>query len=176
MTEGPSPDLCVACKHDMAHHDQPDCWECSNAGTTCDLLDDLRVVAGRVQSRSAGGVECSHMAPCTPTYRCAMHRKGDWPGRTHSVRVRLADAPTDVLCWLAQRPDQTFTPAEIAKAVAPPDADNPFLSTLDALHLLRDGLCVSERMNRWQATAEGRAAVVEAMTAPARLPTSGDRS
>jgi hypothetical protein len=43
MTNGTQ--TCVACGHDIAHHDQPDCWECSNDGTMCQLLEDLRTVA-----------------------------------------------------------------------------------------------------------------------------------
>lgn len=29
--------LCKACGHRVEHHDHPDCWECSNAGTVCPL-------------------------------------------------------------------------------------------------------------------------------------------
>ena len=83
---------------------------------------------------------------------------------SRTIHVTLAEVPTDVLCHLAMRTGEALTPAEITKAVAPADAGHAYTSVLDALYLLRDGLYVSEDMNRWQATAEGRAAVVEGMT------------
>lgn len=30
-------------------------------------------------------VECSHMTPCTPDYRCSMHRKGRVPSPSNCV-------------------------------------------------------------------------------------------
>ena len=52
-SSGPSrtSDPCVACGHDIAHHDQPDCWECSNDGQVCRLLEDVRLLASSGPSR-----------------------------------------------------------------------------------------------------------------------------
>jgi hypothetical protein len=95
------------------------------------------------------------------------------PGRTRSVRVHLADAPTDVLVWLAQRPGQPFTVEEIAAAVAPADADLPLATAASALATLRAMAYVLRRVEdkRWEVTAEGRGAVVAAMT-PAGVSTA----
>lgn len=31
-----TPDDCPYCEHPLTHHDRPDCWDCTNAGTVCD--------------------------------------------------------------------------------------------------------------------------------------------
>lgn len=79
------------------------------------------------------------------------------------VTVRLAEAPTDVLVWLVDRAYQPYRVADVAKAVAPADADAPLSSTRAALELLDTaGYVVKVNDSLWAASAEGVIAVRQA--------------
>lgn len=87
------------------------------------------------------------------------------PSRT--VRVTLAEAPTDVLVWLAaQRTDVWWTVNGIAGQAAPAEAIAPMSSTADAVRLLLDAGYVegmtTDGFPGFRATDAGRAAVAEA--------------
>lgn len=88
---------------------------------------------------------------------------------TTTLRVRLADAPTDVLVWLVDRPPHLWwSVGQIAAATAPDDADNAQASVADALSMLRTmGMVVQNRETRaWAATTEGQEAVEKARATP----------
>src|SRR3569832_2300313 len=73
---------------------------CSNSGSV-DMrsrgsLSELRVVAGRLRSRSDAPADNAHRAPATNTRRTSpwTHRGGSgWPGRGRLVRFSLVTGP-----------------------------------------------------------------------------------
>lgn len=78
------------------------------------------------------------------------------------LRVHLADAPTDVLVWLVERPSHLWwSVGEIAAAVAPDDADHAEASVAGALWLLRrmGYVVLNSETRAWAATADGQQAV-----------------
>lgn len=82
-----------------------------------------------------------------------------------TVRVHLAEVPTDVLVWLADQPaNEWFTAIAIASHVAPIGADRPLHAVIDALELLCAGGYVirSREVGGWAATAVGWQAVQDA--------------
>ena len=86
-----------------------------------------------------------------------------------TIKVTLADAPTDVLVYLV---DHSATVPEIARAVAPRDADSPLASVANALRLLREiGYAQLGPELVWTVTDAGRAAVDAARR---RAATGGD--
>lgn len=88
------------------------------------------------------------------------------PERTsRTVRVHLADAPTDVLVYLDSLPVWKWTSVgEIAAACAPDDADHAQATVGSALVLLRTmGYVVQSPETRmWACTADGSEAVAKA--------------
>lgn len=82
-----------------------------------------------------------------------------------TVRVRLADAPTDVLVWLVERPGIAFRIDEIAAAAAPADADDAMRSTASALRTLHGMGYVEVYGQSWTATHSGINAVLTAKAA-----------
>lgn len=79
-----------------------------------------------------------------------------------TIKVHLAEVPTDVLVWLvAQPPVEWHSVGWIASHVAPTDADNAQASVAHALVLLRSaGYVVQNRETRaWAATTDGQRAV-----------------
>lgn len=87
---------------------------------------------------------------------------------TRTVRVHLADAPTDVLVYLDSLPVWKWTTVgEIAAACAPGDADYAQATVANALTLLRVmGYVVQSPETRmWACTADGSEAVAKAREA-----------
>lgn len=85
-----------------------------------------------------------------------------------TVRVRLAEVPTDVLVYLADQPqNEWFSPSRIAAALAPEDADHAQAKVGHALEMLRTmGYVIQNRQIRmWAATREGWQAVQDARKA-----------
>lgn len=84
-----------------------------------------------------------------------------------TFRVHLADAPTDVLVYLAENGSKTL--AEVIAATSPALAHNPHATVIDALVLLRD-MGVIERVtvrkpHTWRVTRSGAEAVAQAKQA-----------
>lgn len=74
--------------------------------------------------------------------------------------VRLAEAPTDVLVYLASRPvGHRSTVAEVAAVVAPADAPHPQATVADALVLLRDAGYAQRDSSGWAVADAGTAAL-----------------
>jgi hypothetical protein len=72
---------CPYCGHDLAHHDQPDCWDCTNSGTRCDSEPDPACGVYRCPEPAVGvgGVYsyCASHGPEQPCDPDCTHR--DWP-------------------------------------------------------------------------------------------------
>lgn len=66
-------DACPYCGHALAHHDQPDCWECTNAGTRCDSEDAHAAVPPACPTWTCP--ECD-----SPGYLCAKSDHGTVDG------------------------------------------------------------------------------------------------
>jgi hypothetical protein len=92
-------------------------------------------------------------------------------GEGRTVRVSLADAPTDVLVHLVGLPydDEGRDVAEIIETVAPSEAVDAATTVVNGLRLLLDlGYAVGARVGertRFRATTAGRAAVADALLA-----------
>ena len=84
---------------------------------------------------------------------------------SRTIRVHLADAPTDVLVYLDSLPVWEWTTVgEIAAACAPSDIDHAQATVANALALLRTmGYVVQSPETRmWACTADGSEAVAKA--------------
>jgi hypothetical protein len=89
----------------------------------------------------------------------------------YRLTVTLAEAPTDVLVWLAGQPRNAWWPVNgVRDAVAPDGADDALGTTARALALLIDGGYVEgasmDDFPGYRATEAGRAAVAEASAKP----------
>lgn len=85
-----------------------------------------------------------------------------------TVKVHLADAPTDVLVWLVEQPPQEWhSVGRIASHVAPAEAGAAEATVANALAMLRTmGYVVrSSEIPAWAATVEGQRAVETARKA-----------
>jgi hypothetical protein len=87
------------------------------------------------------------------------------PGQgSRTIRVHLADAPTDVLAHLAAHPSQEFTVTEVVAAVAPADAHDARTTVASALQTLWDLAYarIGSIPGTWRVTVLGIQAVREA--------------
>lgn len=79
-----------------------------------------------------------------------------------TIKVHLAEVPTDVLVWLVEQPPAEWhSVGRIVSHVAPEDADDAHASVADALILLRSAGYVvhSSEAGGWAATVDGQEAV-----------------
>ena len=124
----------------------------------------------------AAGADERRKAPGVPDDLDALRArcdKGPLVATSRTVRVTLADAPTDVLVYLAGNPRSKFTSAWITGAVAPDDAENALETVALALRLLHDGGYVKRCLHtHWQVTEAGVTAVREAVRATVDRPGS----
>jgi hypothetical protein len=83
---------------------------------------------------------------------------------SRTIRVHLADAPTDVLVHLAAHPSQEFTVPDVAAAVAPADAHDACTTVASALQTLWDLAYarIGSTPGTWRVTVLGIQAVREA--------------
>lgn len=80
-----------------------------------------------------------------------------------TVRVTLAEAPTDVLVYLAANPDYDLTARALADVVAPAGAQDAVATVAGALRTLWDAGYVRRASHTtWQVTRQGWMAVREA--------------
>jgi hypothetical protein len=83
---------------------------------------------------------------------------------SRTIRVHLADAPTDVLVHLAAHPGQEFTVTDLVGAVAPAGVHNARASVASALRTLWDLAYArtGSAPGTWRVTVLGIQAVREA--------------
>lgn len=80
-----------------------------------------------------------------------------------TIKVSLADAPTDVLVWLVGRGYEPAKMSVITEAVAPHGVERRWQTTRNAVGLLCEiGYAVKVGHDLWAATPEGHVAVHEA--------------
>lgn len=123
--------------------------------------DDLHSRDCAVNADDPGPFPCD----CTVPALVAALVESEAPSST-TVHVTLADAPTDVLVWLVERPGIRFTVGEVAAGAAPEGTDQAVTVTGSALRTLLAAGYVDLDGGAWAATHSGINAVLTAKAAP----------